>query len=191
MSKANRAGWVTLGLVAGAGTLLGVGAGEALHNDRQGEITAVDHRITQIEEGFLGADLEADELELRLGEGCFALLGDYGPDGPLAATEEDSIVDDLLRAPNAPCGESPTEVRGDVRAYLDATSAIPDGEARITELEADKEELRDEEADARGLDRFGGGVAGAVIGIVGGFIIGCAVEGKVEKSEKRKLVGSL
>lgn len=163
MFRGEAAGIVVFSACLGLGAFLGSYVGEGVNNDHKAQIEEINDDIANIEGGFLDADLEADRMEVRLGEGCLALMSDYGPDGRLEDTDESIIVDDLLHAPTTPCGTVPTEVRADTREYIETAFAIPNGQERIAQLETYRDAKQDDLDNALPEQLIGALVGGVIM----------------------------
>lgn len=185
MKKENKAAALAFGICFGAGALIGgVGAAE-VSDDLQPDIAQLNEDITQLEGSLLDADLSADRLEVNLGEVCLTALSDYGPDGPLADTSENITVEDLLAEPGTPCGDSPREVRANTREYLAAVTAVPEGQTRVTEMEANRDHLQ-AELDSLAEIPVGvlvGGVFGSFVGVFAAMLTNLEVSSRQRRRE--------
>lgn len=112
-------------------TVADVMTGEDTSSQAQ-DVAAAEATIQTAQETAVEADLNLDRKAAEFGEACTALFYDYMPNvaieyddygrpsvdvvgGQLRDVAEDSMVTDVITAPNAPCGEARTEVRSRFR----------------------------------------------------------------------------
>lgn len=167
--------------LVGIGALAGGVLGEVYHDDAQEEIPKVHEQIAHQNELLLDADLNLDRREVQLGEGCTALLRNFGPEGSLFETPEDSIVSDLLSVEDTPCGDNAVTVRAATRDYLEAVNLIPEIQSEVHELEDKVDRLHDQAGDNEEI------WAGALIGGFFCFTLsGMVAEDILEDVKKRR-----
>lgn len=175
-SFSQKVGYSVWGGCIAAGTTLGLFAAE--QEPVTAEYQATIAQIDRAEELGLEHDLNYDRVVLELGEGCFALVNQYLPEGPLEETPESDIVDDVLQSSTQPCGENATEARRNVRELFDADQKVRDNHDRTVALEREAEELQtnppSEEvapAAAVAIGLGGGVVVGAIFGFFASVIV--------------------
>lgn len=159
---------------------LAIGVGEVADGTDAGTLNRYRENVVEDESNVLEADLAFDRLTQELGEACVTKVELYFPEGSLADTPEDSIVSDLLLASNQPCGDDPSEVRADARAYINAHLERESLEARYEET---KEALPGVQEDAE--DRLWPNLL--PIGMLVGAFVGLlpAQDGYARKRNKR------
>jgi hypothetical protein len=139
-------------------------------------------------------------LESRIPEtlpaDCKIVLDVY-INGSLAQTGENQAVEDILREKDAPCGESPREVREQYTGYSSAVrthnSDIENAQSQIIEAEYSLEEAQKAFEDYKSDDEFTGSHAGGIAGLGVGLLAGLFIVGgeHMLRRDDRKKVLSL
>ena len=101
-----------------------------------------------------------------IGESCMSSLAAYMPGGALANSDENTVVSDMMGETNLPCGDTPKEIRQNVKPLRSAYEAEMQATQQITETEASIVPLQE------AIDQTNAGeyiLAGIALVIVTGF----------------------
>lgn len=162
------------GLMAGAGAYMGsFYEGGDTENVRllEQNLLAMQEGLEQNETLLLDLETQTSELNDTFSAQCVEIIREYVEDTKLSATPDDSVVEDLVTHPDAPCGAAPTTVRKSILTVKDIISRYeqqknyPYGQVmeNITSLKAsieDENTINDSE------------VGAWIVGVFG-FMLGC------------------
>lgn len=171
MSLSLRTRKTIVGLMAGIGVGSGFGASlygaEALFkpNDTPAE---AQEALARAERNAIEAPLELERIEKQIGESCLSALNPYRSGQVLESVVEDTVVNNLIRNPELPCGDNPTEVWIDIVSLKAADEAVSGAPYRVESARGHLNYAKVNEftGDINDFLLYGGVVGGVTAGVI-------------------------
>jgi ElaB/YqjD/DUF883 family membrane-anchored ribosome-binding protein len=181
-------------LLAFGGMQAGEMVGSAIDNMDVNRLETETERINQLSGDKEEANKNLVRASQQLGEACATQLKLYLIDGQLysdseTVNNEDQAVDDLLREPSQPCGDSATTVRQKYRQIASAKNEVIELDAQSSEDQVLISEL-EKKAETKHHTSWWSGL-GLLVGAVGGLITGNLLARRYKNKKKDELQESM